>query len=99
MLTKIGCVSGCSVVICSSSQNKTTKRKGTYLLRCSHGLLVEENGSIEYDGDDIDPSNAIKEQLKRVKQVVIKIKVRKELFVPPVSFIEIECIQFVHYRS
>jgi hypothetical protein len=29
--------------------------------------LVEENGSIEYDGDDVGPSNVVKEQLKRVK--------------------------------
>jgi hypothetical protein len=64
MLTKVGCVSGCSVVIHSSCQNKTTKRKATYLLCCSHGLLAEENGSIEYDSDDVGPSNVIKEQLK-----------------------------------
>jgi hypothetical protein len=61
MLTKVGCVSGCSVVIRSSCQNKTTNRKATYLLCCSHGLLVEENGSIEYDGDNVGPSNVIKE--------------------------------------
>ena len=67
MLTKVGCVSGCSVVIRSSCQNKTTKRKATYLLCCSHGLLVEENGSIEYDGDDVGPSNVIKEHFKGVK--------------------------------
>ncbi len=30
MLTKVGCGSGCSVVIRSSCQNKTTKRKATY---------------------------------------------------------------------
>jgi hypothetical protein len=64
MLTKVGCISGCSVVICSSCQNKTTKREATYLLCCSHELLVEENGSIEYDGDDVGPSNVVKEQLK-----------------------------------
>jgi hypothetical protein len=67
MLTKVGCVSGCSVVIRSSCQNKNTKRKATYLLCYSHGLLVEENGSIEYDGDNVFPSNVIKEHLKRVK--------------------------------
>jgi hypothetical protein len=67
MLTKVGCVSGCNVVILSSCQNKTTKQKATYLLCCSHGLLVEENGPIKYDGDDIGPSNVIKEHLKRVK--------------------------------
>jgi hypothetical protein len=64
MLPKVGCVSRCSVVIRSSCQNKTTKRKATYYLCCSHGLLVEENGSIEYDGDDVGPSNVVKEQLK-----------------------------------
>jgi hypothetical protein len=42
MLTKVECVSGCSVMIRSSYQNKTTKRKATNLLCCSHGLLVEE---------------------------------------------------------
>jgi hypothetical protein len=30
-------------------------------------LLVEENGSIEYDGDNVGPSNVVKEQLKQVK--------------------------------
>jgi hypothetical protein len=64
MLTKVGCVSECNVVIRSSCQNKTTKRKTTYLFCCSHGLLVEKNCSIEYDGDDVGPSNVIKEQLK-----------------------------------
>ncbi len=64
---KIECVSRCSVVIRSSCQNKTTKRKETYLLCCSHGLLVEENSSIEYDGDNVGPSNVFKEHLKRVK--------------------------------
>ncbi len=67
MLTKVGCASGCSVVIRSSCQNKTTKRKGTCSLCCSPGLLVEKNGSIKYDGDDVGPSNVVKEQLKRVK--------------------------------
>jgi hypothetical protein len=32
VLTKVGCVNGCSVVICSSCQNKTTKRKAIYNL-------------------------------------------------------------------
>jgi hypothetical protein len=64
MLTKVGCVSGCSVVTRSSCQNKTTKRKATYLLCCSHGLLVVKNGTIEYDGHDVCPSNVIKEYLK-----------------------------------
>jgi hypothetical protein len=64
MLTKVGCVSGCSVVIRSSCQNKTTKREETYLLCCSHVLLVEENSSFEYYGDDVGPSYVIKEQLK-----------------------------------
>jgi hypothetical protein len=67
MLTKVGCVSGCSVVIRSSCQNKTNKRKATYLFCCCHGLLVEENGSIEYDGNNVGPSNVIKEHLKQVK--------------------------------
>ncbi len=64
MLTKVGCVSGCGVVIHSSCQNKTTKREATYYLCCSHGLLAEENGTIEYDGEDVGPSNVVKEQSK-----------------------------------
>ncbi len=67
MLTKVGFVSECSVVIRSSCQNKTTKRKSTYLLCCSHELLVEKKGSIEYDGDDVGPRNVIREHLKQVK--------------------------------
>jgi hypothetical protein len=79
MLTKVGCVSGCSVVIRSSCQNKTTKRKVTYYLCCSHGLLVEENGSIEYDGDDVGPSNVVKEQLKQVKTTGHSKKCKKRI--------------------
>ena len=67
MLTKVGCVSGCSLVICDCRQKKTFKWKATYLLCCSHGLLVEENGSIEYDGDNVGPSNFVKEYFKHVK--------------------------------
>ncbi len=66
MLTKVGCVSRCSVVIRHSCQKKTTRRKATYLLCCSHGLLVEENSLVEYDGDNVVPSN-IKEHLNCVK--------------------------------
>ncbi len=69
MLTKVGCVNGCNVVIHSSCQNKTKKWKATCLLCFSHGLLVEENGSIEYDGDNVDPSNVINEHLKCVKTI------------------------------
>ncbi len=67
MLTKVGCDSGCSVVICSSFQTKTLQRKATYLLCCSQGLLVEGNGSIEYDGTNVGSCNVVKEQLKQVK--------------------------------
>jgi hypothetical protein len=63
VLTKVGCVSGCSVVMYSFCQNKTTKKKAPYLLCCSYGLFVEENGSIEYDGDKVGPRNVVKEQL------------------------------------
>jgi hypothetical protein len=84
MLTKVGCISGYSVVIHDSCQKKTTKRKATYLLCCSHGLLVEENGSIEYDGDNVRPSNVIKEHLKHVKTNGHSKKGKKEICVPPV---------------
>jgi hypothetical protein len=44
ILTKVGCVSGCSLLIHNSCQKKTMKQKATYLLCCSHGLLVDEKG-------------------------------------------------------
>ncbi len=44
------------------------KWKTTYLLCCSHGLLVnEKKGAIEYDCDNVGPSKVVKEHLKRVK--------------------------------
>ncbi len=86
MLTKVGCVSGCSVVIHSSCQNKITKRKATHLLCCSHGLLVEENGSIEYDGVNVGPSNDIKEQLKQVKTTGHSKKGKKRIMCTPCLF-------------
>jgi hypothetical protein len=67
ILTKVGCVSGCSVVIRHSCQKKTIRWKATYLLCCSQGLLVEENGLIEYGGGNVGPSNVIKEHLNLVK--------------------------------
>jgi hypothetical protein len=66
MLTIDGCVSGCSVVVRDSCQQKTIKRKANYLFCCSHGLLVEEKSLIEY-GDNVGPSNVIKEHLKHLK--------------------------------
>jgi hypothetical protein len=84
MLIKVGCVSGCSVVIRSSCQNQTSKEKAAYLLCYSHGLLAEENGSIEYDGDDVGPSNVIKKHLKQVKTSGHSKKGKKELCKPPV---------------
>ncbi len=66
MLTKVGCgsVSGCSLVIHDSCQKKTMKQNATYLLCCSHGLLVDVKGAIEYYGDNVGPSNVVKEHLK-----------------------------------
>jgi hypothetical protein len=62
MLTKVGCVSGCSLVIHDSCQKKTMKQKATYLLCCSRGLLVDEKkGAIEYDCDNVGLSNVVKE--------------------------------------
>jgi hypothetical protein len=63
----------------SSCQNKTTKCKATYLLCCSHGLLVEGNSSIEYDGNDVGPSNVIQEHLKHVKTTGHSKKGEKEI--------------------
>jgi hypothetical protein len=81
MLTKVGCVSGCSVVIRDSCHKESIKREATYLLCYSHGLLVEENGLIEYDGDDVGPSNVVKEHLKCVKTTGHSKKVKKKKYV------------------
>ncbi len=94
MLTKVGCVMGCSVVIRDSCQKKTIKWKATYLLCCSHGLLVEENSLIEYDGDNFGPSNVVKEHLKRVKTTGHSKKGKKEICVPPVCCIKIVYTHF-----
>jgi hypothetical protein len=48
------------------------------------GLLVEENGLIEYDGDGVGPSKSIKEHLKRVKTTGPSKKGKKEICVLPV---------------
>jgi hypothetical protein len=41
--------------------------------------LVEENGSIEYDGDGVGPSNVVKEQLKQVKTTGYSKKGKKRI--------------------
>ncbi len=69
-------------------KRKPTNWKATYLLCCSHGLLVEENSSFEYSGDNIGPSNVIKEHLKRVKTTGHSKKGKKEIFVPPICWIK-----------
>jgi hypothetical protein len=89
MLTKVGCVSGCSLVIRDSCQKKIMKWKATYLLCCSHGLLINEKGAIEDDGDDVGPGNVVKEHLKRVNMPGHSKKGKKGLCVQPVHYIEI----------
>jgi hypothetical protein len=46
--------------------------------------LVEENGLIQYNGDDVGPSNVIKEHLKRVKTTGHSKTGKKKKCVPPV---------------
>jgi hypothetical protein len=98
MLTKVGCVSECSLVIRDSCQKKTMKQKATYLLCCSHGLLVDEKGAIEYDGNDVGPSNVVKDHLKRVKMPGHSKKGKKGICILPVHCIKIVCIQFVTHQ-
>jgi hypothetical protein len=68
------------------------KQKATYPLCCSHGLLVNGKGAIEYDGDNVGPSNVVKEHLKRVKMPGHSKKGKKGICVLPVCCIEIVSI-------
>jgi hypothetical protein len=61
MLTKVGCISGCKLVIRNSNHKKTVYQTATCLLYCSHGLVIKEKSGIEYDGEDDGPSNVKKE--------------------------------------
>ena len=64
MLTKSGCVSGCTLSIRHTDSRPTCYRKVTYDLRCTHGFLIRQNGSSIYNGDDVGATNVVIECLK-----------------------------------
>ncbi len=67
MLTKVGCVSGCSLVHRTTKKNTANCWKATYYLCYSHGLVINEKSTSVYDGDYVGPSNIKTEYLKCVK--------------------------------
>ncbi len=69
MLTKVGCGSGCRVVIRQCRTGKSTFRKKTYELRCSHGIIMTNKGSLLFIDDNLGPINVPKERLKCVKSI------------------------------
>jgi len=67
MLTKSGCVSGCTLSVRNSDSRPSCYRKVMYELRCTHGFLIRQNGSSIYNGDDVGATNVVMESLKRRK--------------------------------
>ncbi len=57
-----------------------------------------KKGAIEYDGDNVGPSNVVKEHLKRVETPSHSKKGKKFICVLPVCCINIACVQFVIYQ-
>ena len=68
MLTKVGCVSGCQLVVHQAwNSKKSPFRKKTYELWCSHGLVIRNKGKFIYG--NFGQCNMTKEHLKQVKSI------------------------------
>jgi hypothetical protein len=65
-LTQVGCVSGCRLVLHYTDQRQTLHRKACYELWCSHRSLFQNNGSSNYQNDNVGPCNVVTEHLKCV---------------------------------
>jgi hypothetical protein len=63
MLTKVGCFSGCKLVL-RQSKRSNHYRKLTHYLWCSHGLVMKDQSKSVYQGDNVGKSNVKKEHLK-----------------------------------
>jgi hypothetical protein len=67
VLTIVGCVSGCRLMVSHTSRKKSCNRLATYTLRCTHGVLYRKSGASDFDEGKIGPSNVATEFIKRVK--------------------------------
>ena len=67
VLTKVGCVSGCRLMVSHTTHKKSCNRLATYTLRCTHGVLYQKSGASDFDEGNIGPSNVATEFIKRVK--------------------------------
>jgi len=67
MLTTVGCVSGCRVVVRTSSVGRSSRRKREYMLSCTHGSPMQSKGCSIFTNDNIGPSNVKRECIKRGK--------------------------------
>ncbi len=69
MLINAGHVSGCRLTTKYSSLQVSINRKATYQLSCCHGVIVRKMGEFDFNGDNVDQCNVIKERIKHVKIV------------------------------
>jgi hypothetical protein len=67
MLTTVGCVNGCRLVVHRSYVCLTGLRKRFYKLKCTHGIAMENKGSSIFMNDNVGPSNVKRECMKRGK--------------------------------
>jgi len=67
VLIKVGCVSGCRLVLSHVSFRKTCNHLATYTLRCTHGFVYQNSGASTFEEGNIGPSNVVTEFIKRVK--------------------------------
>jgi hypothetical protein len=65
VLTKVGCVSGCRLMVSHVAFRKTCNRLATYTLRCTHGIY-QNFGASNFEEGNIGPSNVVTEFIKRV---------------------------------
>ena len=67
MLTTVGCVSGCRLVVRNSRVGRSIRRKEEYVLYCTHGIPMQSKGCSIFTNDNIGPSNVKRECIKRGK--------------------------------
>jgi len=71
MITQAGCVSGCNISV-RNKKGASALRKVMYCLRCSHGFLICDSGSVVYNGDNVGACNVITERLKCVNTTCVE---------------------------
>ncbi len=83
MLTKVGCVSGCRLMVSHVAFRKTCNHLATYTLRCTHGRVFQNSGASSFEEGNIGPSTVVTEFINVISHnsggILIRLKWRGSL--------------------